>query len=136
MGIVRKIKDAAHWVETVSEHEAPRPTPVEEPAVDKPAPKQPGDAKLVRGLGERLGIAGLVAFTVGAALLGSVSACKVPGQPEPRAPYTEDADKPDYTCGYDGNQLCPPSTPPPVRASCDEPASWCHRSDAAEAAQR
>jgi hypothetical protein len=63
------------------------------------------------------------------------SGCKVPGQPEPRPPYTEDADKPDYQCGYDGNQRCP-TTPPPVRASCDEPAAWCHRGDAAEAVQR
>jgi hypothetical protein len=134
MGIVRKLKDAARWVENVSEHEAPR-APEPEPAPAPKPKKTPGDAKFARRLGERIGFAGVVAFTVGAALLGSVSACKVPGQPEPRAPYTEDADKRDYTCGYDGNQLCP-STPPPVRASCDEPASWCHRGDAAEAVQR
>lgn len=97
-------------------------------------PKKTG-GKFLQRLGERVGFAGVVAFTVGAALLGSVSACKVPGQPEPRAPYTEDAPAPDYQCGYDGNQKCP-STPPPVRASCDEPASWCHRGDAAEAVQR
>lgn len=75
-----------------------------------------------------------VAFALGALLLGSVSGCKVPGQPEPRPPYTEDADKPDYQCGYDGNQRCPST--PPVHASCDEPAAWCHRGDATEAVQR
>lgn len=64
-------------------------------------------SRFLQRLGERVGFAGVVAFTVGAALLGSVSACK----------------------------KCP-STPPPVRASCDEPASWCHRGDAAEAVQR
>jgi len=77
----------------------------------------------IQWLGERVGIAGLVAVTVGAALLGSLAGCNVPGQPEPRPPYTEDADKPDYRCGYDGNQRCPST--PPVRASCDEPAAWC-----------
>jgi hypothetical protein len=80
--------------------------------------------KFLQGLGERVGVAGIAAFTVAAALLGSVSACKVPGQPQPRPPYTEDAPAPDYRCGYDGNQKCP-STPPPVKASCAEPASWC-----------
>lgn len=96
-------------------------------------PKKTG--KFLQAMGQRIGFAGIVAFTVGAALLGSVTACKVPGQPEPRAPYSEDAPAPDYACHYDGNQKCP-STPPPVRASCDEPASWCHRGDAAEAVQR
>lgn len=85
-------------------------------------PKKTG--RFLQGLGERAGIAGIAVFTIGAALLGSVAACKVPGQPEPRAPYTEDADKPDYRCGYDGNRRCP-STPPPVRATCDEPEAWC-----------
>lgn len=79
--------------------------------------------KFLQGLGERVGIAGIVAFTVGAALFGAV-ACKVPGQPQPRPPHSEDAPAPDYRCGYDGNQRCP-STPPPVKASCAEPASWC-----------
>ncbi|RSD21968.1 hypothetical protein [Amycolatopsis eburnea] len=93
-------------------------------------------SKIVQALSARIGFAGLVAFTVGAALLGAVAGCdKVAGQPEPRPPYTEDADKPDYQCGYDGNGRCP-STPPPVRASCDEPASWCHRGDDAEAVRR
>lgn len=86
--------------------------------------------KFIRALGERVGFAGIVLVTTGAALFG-VTACKVPGQPEPRPPYTEDADKPDYTCGYDGNQRCP-TTPPPVRASCNEPAAWCDRGDAVE----
>ncbi|WP_086848356.1 hypothetical protein [Amycolatopsis kentuckyensis] len=97
-------------------------------------PKKTG--KFLQSLGQRVGFAGIIALTLGAALLGSVSGCKVvPGQPEPRPPYTEDADKPDYQCGYDGNRQCP-STPPPVRASCDEPASWCYRGDIAEAVQR
>lgn len=137
MGIVRKFTATTRWVQNVAAEEAPRPEPESTPPA---APEPPEDdsrgVRLVRGLGQRIGFGGLAAFTVGAALLGSVSACKGSGQPEPRAPYTEDADKPDYTCGYDGNQLCPPSTPPPVRASCDEPASWCNRGDAAEAVQR
>jgi hypothetical protein len=87
--------------------------------------------KFLQGLGERVGFAGIVVLTLGAALAG----CKVPGTPQPRPPHSEDAPAPDYRCGYDGNQLCP-STPPPVRASCDEPAAWCHRGDAAEAVQR
>jgi hypothetical protein len=103
--------------------------------VEKPRKAGRDGNNFVTGLGQRIGFAGIVAFTVGAALLGSVAGCKVPGQPEPRPTYSEDADKPDYQCGYDGNQKCP-STPPPVRASCDEPASWCHRGDAAEAVQR
>lgn len=88
-------------------------------------------SRFMQGLGERVGAAGLLAFTLGAAAFG-LAACHADGTPQPRAPYSEDADKPDYRCGYDGNQLCP-STPPPVRASCDEPAAaWCHRGDAAE----
>lgn len=75
MGIVRKIKNAARWVENVVELDAPRPAPADKPATEQPAPKEPGDAKLVRGLGERIGIAGLVAFTLGAALFGA-SGCR------------------------------------------------------------
>lgn len=68
MGIVRKIKDAARWVEHVVEEEAPRPKPADKPA---PSPKKPRDAKLVRGIGERIGFAGIAAATLGAALLGA-----------------------------------------------------------------
>lgn len=56
---------------------------------------------------EALGFAGIVAATVLAALVG-LTACKsVDGHPSPRAPYSEDADRPDYVCQYDGNHLCP-----------------------------
>lgn len=79
--------------------------------------------RFMQGLGERVGIAGLVLFTAAPAL-GAAGCDKVTGHPAPRPPHSEDAPDPDYQCGYDGNQLCP-STPPPVRASCDEPAAWC-----------
>lgn len=49
----------------------------------------------MQGLGERVGIAGLVLFTVGAVLFGTVG-CKAPGEPTS-----------------------------PGRATCDEPATWC-----------
>lgn len=104
MRIVRKVKDAAAWVEKVVDHEAPRPAPADKPAAEKPAPKKPGDAKLVRGLGERLGIAGLVLATVLAAGAGLAG--------------------------------CRPDTAPSPSPTCSEPASWCHRGDAAEAVQR
>lgn len=56
-----------------------------------------GPAKFVRGLGERIGIAGIVAFTAVAALLGTAG-CR-----EGSGPQT--------------------ATSP----TCDEPASWCQR---------
>jgi len=96
MGIVRKIKDTARWVENVAEEEAPRP----KPADAKPAPpkKKPDDAKLMRGLGERIGFAGIVAFTVGAALLGAAG-CRL-GDSTPSARPT--CDEPASWCDAAG----------------------------------
>jgi hypothetical protein len=137
MGIVRKLRDGARWIESISDFEAPRPAPEPEstPPATPPPPEDARGVRLVRGLGQRIGFAGIVAVTLGAALLGAAG-CKVPGQPQPRAPYTEDAPAPDYQCHYDGNRRCPPPPAPPVQASCDEPAVWCHRGHATEAVQR
>lgn len=142
MSILKKIaekidnvadKKIADTVEKAGIPPKPEPSPKSPPkaglSIVSPTPM--GGSCFVRAA-ELIGFGGIVAATVFAALFGA-AACKVPGQPEPRPPYTEDADKPDYTCGYDGNQLCP-STPPPVKASCDEPAAWCRRGDTAEAA--
>ncbi|MBB4689796.1 hypothetical protein [Amycolatopsis jiangsuensis] len=58
-------------------------------------------------LAEVVGFGGIVAVTVAAAVLGLVGCKPVEGAPSPRAPYSEDAGKPDYRCGYDGNRRCP-----------------------------
>lgn len=62
--VVKPLKDAAKQIEDTVEQEAPRP---------KPEPKdKPNEAKFLRAAGERIGFAGIVAFTVGAALFGAV----------------------------------------------------------------
>lgn len=62
--VVKPLRDASKKVDEIVEQEAPRA---------KPAPKdKPEDARFVRGLGERIGFAGVVAVTVGAALFGAV----------------------------------------------------------------
>lgn len=77
---------------------------------DKPEPKAPP---------RRFAAVLAAAFAVLAACNG------INGTPSPRPKYPEDDPEPGYTCSYDGNGKCP--TPPPdVRATCDEPASWCH----------
>lgn len=63
--VVKPLKDAAKQIEDTVEQEAPRPAP--DSKKDKP-----GDAKFVRGVGERLGFGGVVVFTVVAALFGAV----------------------------------------------------------------
>lgn len=80
MSVFKKIKDAVEGVkETVRAlDETMPPLPKEQP---KPTPKKPRAAKLVRGLGERIGFAGIVAFTAGAALLGAAG-CRL-GDPTP-----------------------------------------------------
>ncbi|MFB9687669.1 hypothetical protein [Amycolatopsis plumensis] len=96
MGIVRKFKDAARWVENVSEFEAPRPAPEPEttpPAAPEP-PEDPRAARLARGLRRSLRLH-LAAVTAGAVLL-STAGCRT---------------------GEDGT--------PAARPTCDEPASWC-----------
>lgn len=61
-------------------------------------------------LAELVGFSGIVAATVLAALLGLVGCKPVDGAPSPRTPYSEDANKPDYACHYDGNRRCPRPT--------------------------
>lgn len=56
---------------------------------------------------ELVGFGGIVAVTVVAAVFGLVGCKPVEGSPSPRAPYSEDANKGDYVCGYDGNKRCP-----------------------------
>ncbi|MGW4525130.1 hypothetical protein [Amycolatopsis sp. NPDC004378] len=80
------------------------------PADRKPAPKKPGDAKFARGLGERIGFAGIAVFTVAAALSGAV-ACKPdnPGRPAPTTAATCEEDQPwCWDCHRDGNKRCGP----------------------------
>lgn len=55
---------------------------------------------------EYLCFAAIATVTVIAAGVGLVG-CKPVGNPSPRPPYSEDADKPDYRCAYDGNHRCP-----------------------------
>jgi hypothetical protein len=45
MGIVRKLRDGARWIENVVEQEAPRPKPAPEPKPE-PAPKPKADLTL------------------------------------------------------------------------------------------
>ena len=98
MGFLKKVvekidKAADKKIDTTVEQAGVKPADR-----SKPAPKKPGDAKFVCGIGERIGFIGLVAFTVGAALFGAVG-CK------------SDSD---------------PGTPPPtVVATCEEDQSWC-----------
>lgn len=63
--VVKPLKDAAKQIEEIVEQEAPRPAPKD----------KPGEAKFargVRGVGERLGFAGVVVVTVAAVLVGAV----------------------------------------------------------------
>jgi len=87
MGIVRKIKDAVEGVKegvrALDETMPPLPAPK-----NTPPKKKPGDAKLVRGLGERIGFAGIVAFTAGAALLGAAG-CRL-GDSTPTRPTCDE----------------------------------------------
>lgn len=109
---VEKLDEAADKrIETVVEKAlGPKPEPKPDPK-----PKFRTDSSVViptRGAGGScsLSLAKL------AALLGSVvtalvllAGCDTPvqGTPTPRAPYSEDADQPDYVCQYDGNHRCP-----------------------------
>ncbi|GAA1030733.1 MULTISPECIES: hypothetical protein [Amycolatopsis] len=57
MGIVRKLRDGARWIENVVEEEAPRPKPQPKPeAKTKPeAPEKPERADVADRAGELLG---------------------------------------------------------------------------------
>lgn len=111
MGILQKVKDAVEGVkETVralDESMPPLPADKSKPA---PAPKKkPGDAKFARGLGERIGFAGIVALTVGAALFGAVG-CRPesgPAKPTPTVVATCEEDQSwCWDCRSDGNRRC------------------------------
>ncbi|MFF4600122.1 hypothetical protein [Amycolatopsis sp. NPDC001319] len=97
---IPKLRDASRRADEVTEFEAPRPKPVRVP-MSAPTPMGGGGCPL--RLLEMAGVAG-----VAVALVLSLAGCKpVEGTPSPRAPYSEDANAPDYACGYDGNHRCP-----------------------------
>lgn len=126
MGWIKKLRDAREQIEQIVEEEAPRP------AAPKPAPKpKPDDAKFVRRLGERIGFAGIAAATVLAAGVGLVGCKPVAGTPSPATSSCEE-DQPCWDCHTMGNHQCGPEQAPATKASCEEPAAWCHRGDAAE----
>lgn len=105
MGWIKKVVEKADraadkGIEEVVAKEVPPRREKKPPATPKPT-----TGGFVHGLGERIGFAGIVAFTLGAALFGAV------GCNEAKAV---------------------PSTPTAGR-TCDEPvAPECHRGDAAE----
>lgn len=90
MKIFKKVKDAIReTVEVLDEVLPPLPTP--KPKKEEPKP----DAKFVRGLGERLGFAGIVAVTVAAALFGAVGC----DEGASTSPATASCDEPASWCG-------------------------------------
>jgi hypothetical protein len=106
MGVIKKIvakldQVADKKVTTAIEQADVKPAP-------KPAPKA-GDAKFVRGLGERIGFAGIVLATVLAAG-ASLAGCNEetgPGKPPPTAVATCEEDQPwCWDCHTDGNRRC------------------------------
>ncbi|MEV4052992.1 hypothetical protein AB0J55_17550 [Amycolatopsis sp. NPDC049688] len=89
--------------------------------------------KFLQKLGERIGFVGIALLTVAAAAVGGLAAsCDNPAAPAPTSTCEEDQSC--WDCTKDGNKQCG-DTAPAVKASCEEPASWCRRSDAAEVVQ-
>ena len=97
--IVKPLKDAAKQIEETVEQEAPRPAPKEKPE----------GARLVRGLGERIGFAGIVAATVVAVLLGATGCDKdTKGTPSPAPVASCKEEQPCFDCHTMGNKVCGP----------------------------
>lgn len=92
MGIVRKIKDAARWVENVVEVDAPRPAPETEEKAPPPKPK-PATGSLQR-LGEYIGIVAVTVLAAGVGLAG----CDRPSGTSPSSPNAS-CDEPATWCG-------------------------------------
>lgn len=108
MGILKKIAEkldnaAEKKIDTTVEQAGVKPADR-----TKPAPKKPGDAKFVRAVGERIGFAGIVALTIGAALFGAAGCNEETGRPAPATAVAtcEEDQSWCWDCHRDGNRRC------------------------------
>ncbi|WP_051790997.1 hypothetical protein [Amycolatopsis jejuensis] len=115
MGIIKRLRTVREWTDKVVDFEIEHGK--KKAAEQKPEPKRRNDndgrTGKLQGLGERIGITGIVAVTMAAAVLGLAGCKPEPGTPHPApSPSVQcEEDEPCWDCHTMGNRQCGPDDP-------------------------